>query len=122
MTVNFAELPARIKRFVVLMDVAHIPYVIDRQDERRWMMTVEPEGLRENDALGVVFTRCRNGRMRTEIELVIDGERVDTHSLYEAISRLGQRLGSTRESAVTSASPGTRSNSVETRRATVIRV
>lgn len=116
------DLPARIQHYVLLLRRCGAAANVTEDEPGKWTMTVDPGDLPEGDALGAFFTRRPNGKLRTDFELVIDGEKQDAKSLMEAILRLGQRAGTSGTSAVTSAASASRSNSVETRRASVIRV
>lgn len=117
-----ASMPIRVKRWVVRFGALGITPTIEQDDSRTWTLTIPPEMLPEDSAFGVTFTQRRNKRMRTDIELVLEGEKENPKDLLKALGMLAKTIGSKDKPSITKENQSARSNSVETRRATVIRV
>jgi len=122
------SIPVRIMRYVVMLRrFAGVKTERTGDSQNRWtvrVVSLEGRGeLPEGTSLAVVFVIRGRKRMTTDIELMIDGEKQPVGDLSTALSKLlTDNPKADGMSSVSSSAKAARSNSVETRRSTVIRV
>lgn len=123
------DLPARIRRFAIAMNRFGMGFTLEPvpNEPGQWVMNLTElmDGMQvpEGCALAIVYKLRGAKKTATDINLVIDGEPVKVPDMTSALMKMMGRAGKADGmSAVTSAAGSARSNSVETRRASVIRV
>lgn len=123
------NVPARVRRFIWVLCRYDIGFrlVQDPENPRVWLMSLTelPGGaeLPEGCALAITYRLHPRRKTSSDVSLVLDGEPVEVDDLSSALLKMMQhKPKSGGMSAVTGSSGSARSNAVETRRQSVIRV
>jgi hypothetical protein len=93
------------------------------EETHSWLMLIHHEDGDSYLTFGTTFRRRKNGKIKRTYDLVINDEKIDVKDMTDAIRKIFDHTQHNSNSTpVTGPAKASRSNSVESRRASVIRV